>query len=164
LRAASSKAGIVAIRFHDLRHTFAANLFRAGVDCYLVGRLLGQRTAGTLVRPLRSLAKLLSRSIDALDKMNLYGTAQYFVTLEVWVRNEKEENAVNDRLQKIHETWEINGSYEHHGWVMKTKKDAFELGHKLMNEFEDFPHKIWRVTNGVGGKILPYKELRNFDE
>jgi hypothetical protein len=166
LRSSSSKAGIDMIRLHDLRHTLAANLFKAGVDCYIVGGLLGHKTAGTPVRHLRSIPKLLRRAIEALDKKNLYGTAEYCVTLLVLVGSAAERDAVKDKLNKINEVWDSvgNGGSSHPEWVVKTKKDALELDNKLKEEFKDFPGTLWYVTNGVGGERMPYKELIDFDE
>ena len=163
LRVASSAAGIGMVRFHDLRYTFAANLLRAGVDCHLVGRMLEHKTAGAPVSPLRLIAKPLRRAIESLDKINIYGANEYRVYLKVPVKNMDEYDAVIDRLNYINETWDNDGSYKPHGWVMRTKKDAFELGNKLKKEFADIPGTSWHVTNGPG-KRLSYAELIDFDK
>ena len=65
-RIACNKSGISGLRFHDLRHTYASRLVRAGVDIYTVGKLLGHRSPLTTSRyahhsldSLRSATKLL---------------------------------------------------------------------------------------------------------
>ena len=74
LRTASRKAGINTVRLYDLRNDFAARLFEAGVDGYVIGRLLGHKTAGTPVRPLCAIAELMRQAVEALDEMSLDDT------------------------------------------------------------------------------------------
>jgi integrase len=45
-----SPNGILHVRFHDLRHTFATRLVQSGVDLYKVSKLLGHRDIKTTQR------------------------------------------------------------------------------------------------------------------
>ena len=61
-------AGIPHIRFHDMRHTFATRLVRAGVDIISVQHLLGHSKITMTARYAHSLA---DAKIDAVSKLDL---------------------------------------------------------------------------------------------
>jgi integrase len=60
-------AGIPPIRFHDLRHTFATHLVRAGVDIVSVQHLLGHSKITMTARYAHSLADAKMAAVSKLD-------------------------------------------------------------------------------------------------
>jgi site-specific recombinase XerD len=42
---ACRRAGIKDFHFHDLRHTFATNIINAGIDLYVIGKIVGYTNA-----------------------------------------------------------------------------------------------------------------------
>jgi len=64
---ARSEAGLSDVRFHDLRHTAATRLVRAGMPLQDVGRILGHTQAQTTYRYLNADEDTLRRAASALD-------------------------------------------------------------------------------------------------
>jgi integrase len=60
-------AGIPHIRFHDLRHSFATRLIRAGVDIITVQKLLGHSKITMTERYAHSLADVKMSAVSKLD-------------------------------------------------------------------------------------------------
>ena len=59
-------AGIVGLRFHDLRHTFATRLIRRGADIITVQALLGHYAVTVTQRYTHSGADEKRRAVEAL--------------------------------------------------------------------------------------------------
>lgn len=66
---ALKRAEIKALRFHDLRHTFATRLVQAGVDLYAVQKLGRWRTLSMVMRYGHHYAESLRPGIEVLDKL-----------------------------------------------------------------------------------------------
>jgi integrase len=60
-------AGIEHLRFHDLRHTFATRLVRAGVDLITTQALLGHATIGMTTRYAHPLGDAKIAAVRRLD-------------------------------------------------------------------------------------------------
>ena len=65
---ACSLAGIVGLRFHDLRHTFATRLIRRGADIITVQALLGHYAVTVTQRYTHSGADEKRRAVEALAR------------------------------------------------------------------------------------------------
>jgi integrase len=61
------KAGIDDCRFHDLRHTFGTRLAQAGVDLYLIMKLMGHRDMRSTMRYAHHNTESLRRGISVLN-------------------------------------------------------------------------------------------------
>jgi len=72
-RRARTKAGLCDVRFHDLRHTFATRLVRAGVDLITVARLLGHSDLRMVQRYAHPGAADARRAVHALEARARYG-------------------------------------------------------------------------------------------
>ena len=66
--AATKKAKLEGLRFHDLRHTFATRLVQAGVDLYAVQKLGRWKTISMVMRYAHHYPESLRPGILALDK------------------------------------------------------------------------------------------------
>ena len=64
---AMRRAGITNFRFHDLRHTFASQLVRNGVDLYVVQKLLGHSTPKMTQRYAHLRQDQLKDAIEKID-------------------------------------------------------------------------------------------------
>jgi integrase len=64
---ARAKAGLSDCRLHDLRHTYASRLVRAGVPIFYVARLLGHKTIGMTMRYSHLAPLDLDRAVSVLD-------------------------------------------------------------------------------------------------
>lgn len=65
---ARKKAGLEDVRFHDLRHTFATRLVQAGVDLYIVAKLLGHKDIRMTQRYAHHNTESLRHGVDILDR------------------------------------------------------------------------------------------------
>jgi integrase len=66
-RRARTQAGLTDFRFHDLRHTFATRLVRAGVDLITIARLLGHSDLRMVLRYAHPGAADARRAVQALE-------------------------------------------------------------------------------------------------
>ena len=66
---AMRKAGITRFRFHDLRHTFATRLIRAGVDVYTVQKLGRWKTISMVLRYAHHQPESLRGGAEVLDRL-----------------------------------------------------------------------------------------------
>ena len=66
---AMRKAGITRFRFHDLRHTFATRLIRAGVDVYTVQKLGRWKTISMVQRHAHHQPESLRGGAEVLDRL-----------------------------------------------------------------------------------------------
>ncbi len=77
------KAGIEDFTFHSLRHTFASQLVRDGVDLYVVQKLLGHSSPKMTQRYAHLREDMLKDAIKKIDRQFegvLYNTAFEFST------------------------------------------------------------------------------------
>ncbi len=72
--AARKAAGLLDVRFHDLRHTAATRLVGAHIPLSEVGRVLGHTQANTTYRYVNANAETAKRAAAALDAFNCEGT------------------------------------------------------------------------------------------
>jgi excisionase family DNA binding protein len=70
-RAATRRAGIRGLRFHDLRHTFASRLLAMGYDLITVRDLLGHESTATTQRYTHSFAEQKREAVQALCQKGL---------------------------------------------------------------------------------------------
>lgn len=68
-RFALKKAKIDDFRFHDLRHTFATRLVQAGVDLYIIQKLLGHRDPRMVQRYAHHSTESLRDGIEILERL-----------------------------------------------------------------------------------------------
>jgi len=73
-RIAITKATIVDLHFHDLRHTFATRLVQAGVDLYKVQRLLGHKSPMMTQRYAHHYPESLRDGVEKLDAGRVVST------------------------------------------------------------------------------------------
>lgn len=66
-KTALKRAGITNFKFHDLRHTFASQLVRNGVDLYVVQKLLGHATPEMTQRYAHLKSDVLNEAIKKID-------------------------------------------------------------------------------------------------
>lgn len=69
LYAATKKAEIAHLRFHDLRHTFATRLVQAGVDIYTVQKLGRWKTLSMVLRYAHHYTESLRAGAEVLDRV-----------------------------------------------------------------------------------------------
>lgn len=62
------RAGIPDVTFHDLRHTFASRLVRAGVDLTTVKELIGHQTIALTLRYARLSTGHKQRAVSTLER------------------------------------------------------------------------------------------------
>jgi len=67
---AATNAGIVGLRFHDLRHTFASRLVAAGVDLITVKDLLGHHSVKVTERYTHTNAEQKKRAVEILQNLH----------------------------------------------------------------------------------------------
>jgi integrase len=63
------KAGLPDIRFHDMRHTYAALSIAAGVDIYTLSRRMGHSTIAVTADRYGHLYKGHAQDVDAIDRL-----------------------------------------------------------------------------------------------
>ena len=71
---ACERAGIVNLRFHDLRHDFATSLVQAGVDLYRVQKLCGHKDQRMTQRYAHLLPETLREAISVIDSSGTTAT------------------------------------------------------------------------------------------
>jgi integrase len=71
-RRACKRAGIINLRFHDLRHDFASRLVQNGVDIYSVKELLGHKDIRMTLRYAHLAPDSLKSSVKVLDQIEDY--------------------------------------------------------------------------------------------
>ncbi|GAB1393805.1 site-specific integrase [Rhodocyclaceae bacterium] len=67
---ACKRAGIQDFRIHDLRHTFASDLVKAGVSLYHVKKLLGHSSINQTERYAHLATDALTQAVTVLDEIN----------------------------------------------------------------------------------------------
>jgi integrase len=63
------KAGLPDLRFHDLRHTYAALSIAAGVDLYTLSRRMGHSSISVTADKYGHLYQGNTQDADALDRL-----------------------------------------------------------------------------------------------
>jgi len=71
---AIQRAGILKLRFHDLRHTFATRLVQAGVDIYTVQKLGRWKSISMVMRYAHHYPESLRSGVEVLDKLKNFST------------------------------------------------------------------------------------------
>ena len=68
LKRAQRRAGLTALGWHDLRHTFASHMVMRGVSLKAVQELLGHSTIEMTMRYAHLAPRVLSQAVDCLDE------------------------------------------------------------------------------------------------
>lgn len=68
-KSALEKAGLMHVRFHDLRHTFATRLVQSGVDLYTVQKLGRWKTVSMVMRYAHHYPESLRPGIEVMDRL-----------------------------------------------------------------------------------------------
>jgi site-specific recombinase XerD len=67
---ATDRAKIADFHFHDLRHTFATRLAQAGIDLYMISRLLGHKDIKMTQRYAHHCPDSLWSGVEVLDRLS----------------------------------------------------------------------------------------------
>ncbi len=67
---AVKRAKITDFKFHDLRHTFATRLAQAGIDLYMISKLLGHKDIKMTQRYSHHCPESLRSGVEVLDRIS----------------------------------------------------------------------------------------------
>jgi len=114
---AKKRAGLLGLRFHDLRHTFATRLVTGGVDIVTVQRLLGHLTLAMTQRYTHPTSADMNRAIEVLNRHQVVRDGHHMDTID---------SGPSDELNLS--PWKQKGS---RGGGMVDARDLKSLGSKL---------------------------------
>ncbi len=99
--AACSRAKIVGLTFHDLRHTFATRLVRSGVDLITVKDLLGHYSVRTTERYTHSNQEQKRKAVELLNVQTSGKSGQNVVNLTLSGHTEEDDILANLRNSSV---------------------------------------------------------------